>query len=142
MQHCIKIGVLLMLLSNVAVAQSNDPVDFEALFKGKKVETIKKATSSDQEIEDTAIKDEILLSAADSYNAESDYARALKFLHKMKLQNTARWCDVAASAYLGDRQFAKAKEVFICAKEEYEKEGNTKKAHDMQAHINFLTPKK
>lgn len=140
MQRYIKISALLLLLSNIATAQTKDSsVDFEALFKGKKTE---QTMPSDEKIEAMAVKDEILLSAADAYNAESDYVRAIDLLEQMELKYTSRWCDVAASAYLGDRQFTKAKEAFICAKDAYEKEGNTKKVHDMQAHINFLTPKK
>ncbi len=131
--------IALLVIFNSTV-QADDAIDFGELFKkGKQTEQTK---LSDQELEDMATKDEILLSAADTYNAESDYVRALEFLHQMDLKYTARWCDVAAAAYLGDRQYVKAKEAFICAKKEYEAEGNAKKVHDMQAHINFLTPKK
>ncbi len=147
MKKLFSLTLCLLLLSPVTYASERrgkatmpSNIEFGEFFRIPDGKTI--GDLNDQDIEKLATQDQVLLSAADSYNAEGDYNFALKLLHKMQLTHTSRWCDVAGSSYLGDRQYAKAKEAFECAQAEYAKEGNEKKVRDLQAHIDFLTPKK
>lgn len=95
---------------------------------------------NEAENSDQKTAEDFFISSADTYNAEGDFEKSLSLLQKVENQDTAKWCDVAATAYLGDRNYKQAKEAFICAKEHYETEGNLSKVRQMQAHIDYLTP--